>query len=160
MAQVTLTRNMTNGILKLKDNTGSPQTLTLKVAEGNFTWTVGKEFSQYRERGVLLDVRSGPQQAVTWSFECRFTKAGPFSGTPFQAYGFLTQQSGHTIVSTATTGWAPSIEIEFTITDPAGGASEVFTFAKCYVESVTPAEGDPNTISASGFDFEEEPTLS
>ena len=44
---------------------------------------------------------------------------------------------------------------EFTVTDPAGAASEKVTFAKVYQESLVMAEADDaNTISFAGRDFE------
>ena len=41
--------------------------------------------------------------------------------------------------------------IEFTITDPAGGASEVLTFGNFIPEEITFTEGDPHdSLSVSG----------
>ena len=51
--------------------------------------------------------------------------------------------------------------IEVTITDPAGGSSEVLTFARVLVEEISFQEGDEyDTLSFSGRCVETSPTPS
>jgi hypothetical protein len=80
---------------------------------------------------------------------------------PLQLYEFINFLSGLSIASTSQSGEQQTLKYQFTVTDPAGVASEKITFAKVYKETLVLAEGDDaNTIAFTGRDFEQRPTVS
>ena len=160
MAQTTLSRTLRDGSLAISDGAGTPQTMTVQWAAGDFKWTVTKNFVQVLDRGVLQDVRSGDQEACTFSFTGRMTNLyGSAGSDPEQLYEMLTHRASLGLTSTASSGWPLALQLVFTIANKASAADETVTFAKCYFTSVEPSEADPNVIAVSGFSFEEEPAI-
>ena len=68
--------------------------------------------------------------------------------------------SGASVVSTSSSGEQETLQFEFTLTDPAGAASEKVKFSKVYRETLRLSEGDTfNRIQFAGRSFEAQPTI-
>jgi hypothetical protein len=68
--------------------------------------------------------------------------------------------SGANVVSTSPAGEQDTLTLEFTVTDPAGVASERITFHRVYRESLTMSEGDDtNLIAFTGRAFITKPVV-
>lgn len=167
MAVTNLTRNLRDGELVITDGTTpTPQSLTVVLDEGDLTWTEVVQTIEVKDRGSIADghTRPGEEESVRLSFTSRWTQLlGRFatSGDPLQLYEFINFLSGLSVVSTSQAGEQQTLQYEFTVTDPAGAASEKITFAKVYKQSLVLAEGDDaNTIAFTGRDFEQRPTVS
>ena len=69
MAYSTIPKVRRDGIITLKDGTGTPVTLEISYEEGNFTFDVAKEDQTViRDRGTIVTVRKGDEQPITGSF--------------------------------------------------------------------------------------------
>lgn len=162
MAVSTITRNLRDGALVIKDGTGSPQSITITLDEGDLTWTERKNTIEVKDRGALDHTRPGDAESVLLSFSAKWTQLADVAtgGATLQLYEFLTFASGAGIVSTSPAGEQDTLTFEFTITDPAGNASEKITFTLVYRETVSLSEGDRyNLISFAGRAFIEAPTV-
>lgn len=166
MAVSTLTRNLRDGELVLKDGSSPRKSLTVLLDEGDLTWTERQRTLEIKDRGSLADghTRKGDEESVALSFTAKWTQLLGKSlddADPLQLYEFLTFASGAGVVSTSEDGEQDTLRLEFTILDPAGVASEKVVFDKVYRESLTLREGDDyNTIAFSGRDFETRPVVS
>jgi len=77
-----------NCLIKIKDGSGTPNSLTIKVGEGNVTWTEKKARQYIKDRGLLDGVRNGDEEPVELKIACRwdFIKSnGSESITPIEA---------------------------------------------------------------------------
>jgi hypothetical protein len=161
-----LTRNLRDGELILRDGTpGSPQSLTVLLDEGDLTWTQRFNTIEVKDRGSIVagHTRKGGDESATLSFTAKWTQLigkHANSADPLQLYEFLMFLSGADIVSTSAAGEQDTLELRFTVLDPAGVASERITFGKVYRESLTMSEGDQyNVITFTGRNFEPHPTI-
>lgn len=167
MAVTNVTRNLRDGELVLKDGTsGTPQSLTVLLDEGDLSWTERTNTIEVKDRGSISTghTRKGDEESISLSFTAKWTQLiGKYndSGDPLQLYEFLNFMSGLSIVSTSPDGQQDTLQLEFTVTDPAGVAGEKIVFTSVYQETLTMTEGDEaNLISFSGRDFEVAPTIS
>jgi len=167
MAVTNLTRNLRDGELVILDgSTPTPKSLTVVLDEGDLTWTERARTIEVKDRGSIADghTRPGEEESVQLSFTARWTQLlGRFAtdADPLQLYEFINFLSGLSIASTSQSGEQQTLQYEFTVTDPAGVASEKISFAKVYKETLVLAEGDDsNTIGFTGRDFELRPTVS
>ncbi len=166
MAVTNITRNLRDGELVIKDGTTpTPQSLTVLLDEGDLTWTERANTIEIKDRGSLADgpTRKGDEESISLSFTAKWTQLigkAADGGDPLQLYETLMFTSGASIVSTSPSGEQDTLQLEFTVLDPAGAASEKITFAMVYRESLTMSEGDDsNQITFSGRDFEVTPTI-
>ena len=166
MAVTNIVRNLRDGQLVIKDGTTpTPQSLTVLLDEGDLTWTERANTIEIKDRGSISagHTRKGDEESMALSFSAKWTQLIGISadgGDPLQLYEFLMFVSGASVVSTSSTGEQDTLQLEFTIVDPAGAAGEKVTFAKVYRESLTMSEGDDfNQIAFSGRDFEVAPTI-
>lgn len=167
MAVTNVTRNLRDGELVLKDGTsGTPQSLTILLDEGDLSWTQRTNTIEVKDRGSIAagHTRNGDEESIALSFTAKWTQLiGKFNNAldPLQLYEFLNFMSGLSIVSTSGSGEQNTLQLEFTVNDPAGVAGEKIVFAKVYQESLTMTEGDDaNLISFAGRDFEVVPVVS
>ncbi len=74
--------NLKNGVLFLKTKESAPAYgpgarcdiwMGLKFGEGNFTWSIAKNFDYQLDRGKLDDVRSGDEAPIDVSFQGKYT---------------------------------------------------------------------------------------
>lgn len=166
MATSNLTRNLRDGELTIKDGSDPAQSLTVLLDEGDLAWTERRRTIEVKDRGSIAagHTRKGDDESIALSFTAKWTQLIGKSNDeadPLQLYEFLTFASGAGAASTSTQGEQDTLQFEFTITDPAGQASEKITFTKVYRESLTMSEGhDYNTIAFTGKAFETNPSVS
>ncbi len=164
MAQKKQSRTMRDATLTIQDGSGTPQTVQIMCGDGDFSWVEMDEFVQIPERGRIDvagggHVRSGNQNACTFSLTARWPALYGAASGPEQLYEFINRRSGMGVTSTAPTGWPPALTLIYAGTKQ-DGTTETITFLYCYFEEKNPQEaGDGNTISLSGFDFEQQPTI-
>jgi hypothetical protein len=60
--------DLKNATITLKDGTGTPRSITIKVGEGNLTYSEKRNIVYTLDRGVLDEVREGDQVPVDVSF--------------------------------------------------------------------------------------------
>jgi len=167
MSVTNVSRNLRDGELVLKDGTsGTPQSLTVLLDEGDLSWTERSNTIEVKDRGSIAagHTRPGDDESIALSFTAKWTQLiGKYadSGDPLQLYEFLNFMSGLSVVSTSGSGEQETLQLEFTVNDPAGVAGEKIVFSKVYRETLTMNEGDEaNLISFSGRDFEAAPVIS
>ncbi len=166
MAVTNITRNLRDGELVIKDGSATPMSLTLLLDEGDLSWTQKQRTIEVKDRGSISagHTRRGDQESVSISFSAKWTQLlgkAANEDDPLQVYEFLNFVSGLGLKSTSSTGEQNTLQMEFTVFDPAGTANEKIVFAKVYQESLTMSEGNEfNLIAFQGRDFEERPTVS
>jgi len=160
MAVTNLVRNLRDGELVIKD--GGAKSLTVLLDQGDLSWTQRLQTIEVKDRGSITSghLRKGDDEPVALSFSARWTQLIGTSGDPLQLYELLTFRSGAGITSTSSAGQQETLTFEFTVTDPAGVASEKITFSRVYRETLTMSEGDEaNTITFSGKAFQVAPGI-
>ena len=164
MAVSHITRNLRDGELVIRD--GDSNALTVLLDQGDLTWTERQQTIEVKDRGSISagHTRRGDDQSVALSFTARWAQLlGQTVGTgdPLQLYETLTFQPGAGIVSTSGPGEQQTLTLEFTVTDPAGVASEKIVFERVYRESLTMSEGEEaNLIAFTGRAFQTGPSVS
>ena len=88
MAYSTIVKTKRDGLIQLRDGTGSPVTLDVSYEDGNLTFeTPLDDQTVIRDRGALANVRKGDSQPITGSFAFHFRQftdsANPGSVTDF-----------------------------------------------------------------------------
>lgn len=165
MAVTNLVRNLRDGELVIKDGSSPVKSLTLLLDEGDLTWTQRTRTLEVKDRGSIAagHLRKGDDESVSLSFSAKWTQLigkSANSADPLQLYEFLMFASGLGVNSTSSAGEQETLQFEFTVTDPAGAASEKITFGKVYRESLTMSEGaDYNVIAFSGRHFATAPVI-
>lgn len=155
-------RSLKDGTLKIADagGTGGANVITVDLEDGDLAWTERDPVNVIHDRGVLDHARKANEEPIELSFSMKFQSFSTHASiTPYDA---LTKTGGASAwVSDEPNSDVYAVILEFTIADPAGGASEVVTFARFCPEERSFAEGDPhNTLSVSGRGIETKPTLS
>ena len=165
MAVSQLTRNLRDGELVLKDGSSPPLVLTILLDQGDLTWTQRQHTIEVKHRGAITGghTRKGDEESVHLSFAAKWTQLigkSALAADPLQLYEMLMFLSGSGVVSTSAVGEQETLQLEFTVRDPAGVASERIIFHKVYRESLTMSEGkDSNLITFSGRSFEKAPKV-
>lgn len=62
-------RSLRDATIVIKDGTGSPQSVTLKVGEGSFSFSEKRNIEYKRDRGRIDTVREGDEEPVDVSFD-------------------------------------------------------------------------------------------
>jgi len=166
MAVSNIIRNLRDGELVIKDGTTpSALLLTLLLDEGELNWSQRTNTIEIKDRGSISDghTRPGDEESIAISFTTKWTQLigkSADAADPLQLYEMLMFADGTNVVSTSGVGQQETLRLEFSVTDPAGQASEKIIFDKVYRESLTMSEGDDfNVISFRGRDFESSPTI-
>lgn len=145
-------KNLRDGTIKIADDggTGGSDVITVAVEEGNLQWTETNPVDMISDRGTLDHARQGNDVPVEGSFSILYQDHLDPNSATITPYEAVTQQG-------AAAGWGSdasnggdgyAVILEFTMTDPAGGSSEVVTFTEAYVEIVDFAEATPaNTMT-------------
>ena len=155
MAYSTAPKVRRDGVITLKDGTGTPVTLVVAYEEGNFSFEQTKaDRTIIRDRGTIKSVRKGDDQPMSGSFTIymrQFTSSSVGSVLDFinktGAYSSNTSVGDSNAVSTD----EYSIDIVFEVDGDAVGDSDgdtLATFSNC-ICTASFAEGDPNTITIS-----------
>lgn len=165
MAVTNLVRNLRDGELVIKDGSSPAKSLSLLLDEGDLSWTQRNRTIEVKDRGSIAagHLRKGDEESTAISFSAKWTQLigkSASSGDPLQLYELLMFTDALGLTSTSGDGQQDTLQFEFTITDPAGVASEKVTFSKVYRESLTMSEGaDYNLIAFTGRDFAVAPTV-
>jgi hypothetical protein len=61
--------DLKNCTIKIKDGTGTPNEISVKVAEGSISWTERRNMEYTRDRGTLDEVREGDEEPMDVSFD-------------------------------------------------------------------------------------------
>lgn len=125
-----------NAVLKVKD--GASASITIKIGEGDFSWTEARNMEYTTDRGRLDEVREGDEVPMELTFSFNWTKVIS-TGTGTAATGTagtggsdliqnaIKGKSGY--VSTDADSCRPyACDIELTITPPCTGGETVYTF--------------------------------
>lgn len=151
MAYSTVPKTKRDGVIQLRDGTGSPVTLDVAFEDGNFSFSQPQQFSELviMDRGSFSAIRRQDEQAITGSFSFHFRQFAD-SGEAGSVRDFINKSgfySGN--ISTGTTG-TPFVEhycidIRYTAegTDFGDDADHQVTLSKC-VCNLDFAEGDPS----------------
>jgi len=167
MGVTNIVRNLRDGQLVVSDGTGTPETLTLALDNGDLSWSEPENDVQILDRGVLDHVRDGDEAPIELSFSAMWTnlvnatEAGGSAGSANQLYEMINDSGGSTYASVGSAGHKYQLKYAFTVTDPSTSSNtELIAFNKVYKQSLECSEGDDaNTISFSGIDFETSPTI-
>ena len=156
MAYSTVPKTKRDGVIQLRDGTGSPVTLDIAYEEGNFTFSQPQRFSELviMDRGNFSTVRRQDEQAITGSFSAYFRQFtdGSEAGS---LRDFILGSGPYTAnISTGSAG-TPYVEhfcvdIKYTAegTDFGDDADHTVTLSKC-VCNIDFSEGDPSAFSIS-----------
>lgn len=155
-------RNLRDGTIKIADasGTGGGNVITVDLEDGGLSWNEKKPVNIIKDRGILDHARLADEEPVDISLSMKFQSFSTHAAiTPYDA---VTQTGGASAwVSDEPNSDVYAVIMGLTIVDPAGGASEVITFARVCIESIDTAEGDEySTLSISGRCVETSPTLS
>jgi hypothetical protein len=153
MAYSTFGRSFKHGSIQMV----AGWTVTVTTDAGDLSWSVPKPVVQQIQRGDLSSAGShpiaGPEEPISLTFTVIVTAFATASSTVATPWGVMTGASGFT--SVGATGEVHQFQLVFAITDPAGGATETITFAKCFLDgSIDFAEGEPDTLTANCLDWE------
>lgn len=162
MAVSTLTRNLRDGQLVVRDGAGTPKTFTLTLDEGDLNWTETTETREIMDRGALDHTRPGNEVACDLNFSTKWNQLISFTGNSSDGNVLyeMVNNLGSNYTSTSGTGQQFTLEYVFTVTSPTGSGGETVTFAKVFKTTMDMSEGDEyNTVSFSGRDFEVRPTI-
>mgnify|MGYP005992777765 FL=1 len=154
MAYSTLPKTRRDGVITLKDGTGSPVELIIAYEEGNLTFDTPKAAQTViRDRGVISTIRKGDDEPVaSGSFTAYFRQFtdGAEAGSILD----FVNKTGHyaSNISTGLTG-TPFVEfycvsLEYVIDATALGdaAATTATLTKC-VCTASFTEGDPSSFT-------------
>ena len=154
MAYSTLPKTRRDGVITLKDGTGSPVTLEVAYEEGNLTFDTPKAAQTViRDRGTISTVRKGDDEpTASGSFSAYFRQFtdGSEAGSILD---FINQTGSYASnVSTGSTG-TPFVEfycidLEYQVDATALGddAATTATLSKC-VCTASFTEGDPSSFT-------------
>ena len=158
-------KNLRDGSLAVSDDggPGGGDTITVVLDAGDLTWTEANPVDMISDRGTLSHARQGNDVPVEGSFSIQYEDHLDTNSATIAPYEAMTQQGGAAGWGTDASngGDAYAVILTFTMTDPAGGSSEVVTFTEAYVESIVFAEGTPsNTLTVSFRALETRPSFS
>lgn len=148
-------KNLRDGQIRIADagGTGGGNVITLNLEDGDLAWTEQNPVDMISDRGTLDHARQGNDVPLEGTFSVIYQDhLDPNSATitPYEAVNQLGSASAW--VSDASNGGdAYAVILEFTMTDPAGGSSEVVTFEEVYVETTDFAEGSPSNSQSFSF---------
>ena len=142
-----------DGIITLKDGTGTPVELAVAYEEGNFSFSEPKAAQTViRDRGTITTVRKGDDEPITGSFSFYFreftnaSNAGSvrdfIDGTGFYSSNISTGPAGSPYIE----HYAIDIQYQAEGTDLGDDADHQVTLSKC-VCVLDFAEGDPSQFT-------------
>ena len=154
MAYSTLPKTRRDGVITLKDGTGSPVELIIAYEEGNLTFDTPKAAQTViRDRGVISTIRKGDDEPVASGSFTAFFRQFTDGAEAGSILDFV-NKTGHyaSNISTGLTG-TPFVEfycvsLEYVIDATALGdaAATTATLTKC-VCTASFTEGDPSSFT-------------
>lgn len=151
--------DLKNATVKFSDGTSTPNTLTIKMDEGNLTYERKREVKVKRDRGQLDYFQEGDKQPVSLSLEGRFAAIRSSSGDAVTPIEFLEKEgAASAFVSTSNACEIDTIDIIVQLRYACGSMQdEVITFADFAFESYGGNFKD-GTLSVQGVCNIEKPT--
>lgn len=151
-----------HGVLKIKDSAGTA--ITVNLLEGGFKCQLKNQpHIPIRDRGTLSQWMHGDQEPLDFSLSVKVNSVrGPASGSAFsdmsvaEAFGLANNNSitlSATSASASTTPGSPnSVNMELTITNPAGSGptTEVITLGQAVCDVIEFEEGYPDMLTING----------
>lgn len=131
--------DLKKSVVKFVDGSGTPKVLTLKLDEGNLTYSVKKNREYRKDRGNLDTVRDGDDEPMEVTLQCRFHSIKSDTGETVTPFEFLTKTgAASAYVTTAADTCAPyAIDIVVEITNDCGSVKdEVLTFSEFRYEDI------------------------
>ena len=121
MASITLR----NSVLKIKDGSGTPNSLTVKIGDGNLTWSEKRNVEYKLNRGLVDEVRLGDDipMDVRFDFVWDFLKSDTGEPVTIEEALKKTGAAASWVSSDADTCRPYAVDLEFTY-DPDCGATK------------------------------------
>ena len=145
-------RSLKDATVKISDDGGSGggDSVTVDVEEGDFSFTQRQPVDIISDRGVLDHARKGNEEPIEFSFSMKFQSFSTHvSPSPYDAVTKTGGASSWTSDEPSSDAYAVILEV--TLADPAGGAAEIITIVRAFVEDISFQEGSPNdSLSFSG----------
>ena len=146
-------RSLKDGTITIEDRAlvgSTPNSVTVDLEQGDLSWTEQRPVNIVSDRGVLSHARMASEVAYDVSFSMMFQSFSKHATTT--PYDALTRTGGASAwASTEPKGDAYATNLKFTITDPAGGASEEVFLEQFILESHEFSEGDDfDTLTVNG----------
>jgi hypothetical protein len=127
--------NLRDAAITIKDGTGTPQTVTLKVGEGNLTWTEKRTIEYIRDRGIIDTVREGDDEPVDVSFDIMWETLDSSTSGFKCPFGIIKGDSDY--VSTGNACEPYACDIEIVIANAGCGINETVTLADFRYEELS-----------------------
>jgi hypothetical protein len=144
--------DLKHAIFSIKDGSGTPKTLEIKIGEGTLTFSEKRTIEYVKNRGLLDTTREGDQDPVDIRFDFIWEHLKSATGdtvpTPYEALKKIGAAS--TWTSSDSDACQPyAVDIELVYTAPCGTDVETITFSDFRYESI---DGDPKagTVSVTG----------
>lgn len=146
-----VTMDLKECTIKLVDGAGTPVTLTIKIDDGNLSYTRRKNIEYRKDRGLLDSVREGDQEPMDLSIEARFNAIKSQSGNPITITEFLEQEgAGSALVTTGGTCEPYAIDVQVEVNRDCGTTNdEILTFSEFRFEEIG-GDFKAGTLSISG----------
>ena len=156
-------KNLTDGTIKLQDGSGTPNSVTIAVEEGDLTFSNKQNVDNILDRGSLSHMREGEEEPVTGSFSVHFIqliKAGGDSDPELQEIASFTGAAASWVSTNDDNGDVKTIDLLFEIVNPDSGLeNERITFTKVRFLSWDLEEGRPNKLSVEFQAFITRPAI-
>ncbi|MCH7908140.1 MAG: hypothetical protein IIB38_00810 [Candidatus Hydrogenedentes bacterium] len=149
-------RSLRDGTIVLRvddDGAGSEGTVTVDIEEGDLSYVERRPVDPILDRGALSHFRPAEDESVSLGFSMKFQSFTKHVDP--SPHDVLTQQGGASAWLSQETDSDPwAIDLVFTVTDPAGGSSEVISFDRFHPEEIAFSEAEPHdTLVVSGRGF-------
>lgn len=136
-------RNLKASVMTFSDGTGTPNTITIKMDDGNFTHQTGYNNEYILDRGNLDTVREGDDIPLQVTCVGRFTEITSSTGLDESPYEFATQSgAASTHLSTGAACEPYAFDIILTTTRP--GCDDATDEVE--IETETYSDFRPDTI--------------
>lgn len=141
-------RSIRDGELKIKDGTGSPLELTVRIGEGNFTWNERRNVDYTRDRGIIAEVRLGDDEAIEVSFDFIWEWISDITGTATIVEALKGTANSWISAGDVCEPYAVDLELHI-LADECGSIDELITFNEFRWETIN-ADLRAGSISCTG----------
>ena len=155
MASSTVVKNFTDGLITLKDGTGTPISVDVKYDNGDFSISglaqKLREVVAYQSRGVLNSVRHTNRSFPTFSFTAKMSE---FTSATANSLSDAVRKKGAFTAGISTLGasadvWALDLTLTVEGTTFGDSSDHTFTLGSCQM-TLDFSEGDPSQFSING----------
>ena len=132
--------DLKDATIKLKDGTTpTANEITLKIGEGNLTWTETYNREYMKDRGILDSVRDGDEEPCEVSFQIKYAAIKASTGDAITPAEFLKNTNAETTLVSTGSGCDPyacDIEVFLDYSSCTAIQDETLTFSEFRVESL------------------------